>query len=72
MILCVYTYVEATATGWNPNCSKINNNNNIKVTHSSEYVQTRSGSNTLENKYRSPLDDPLKFFWQCVVFCLRL
>jgi hypothetical protein len=28
MILCVYTYVEATAAGRKPNCSKINNNNN--------------------------------------------
>jgi hypothetical protein len=28
MILCVCTYVEATAPGWKPNCSKINNSNN--------------------------------------------
>jgi hypothetical protein len=31
MILCVYTYVEATVTGWKPNCSKINNNNNETI-----------------------------------------
>jgi hypothetical protein len=28
MILCVYTYVDATATGRKPNCIKIYNNNN--------------------------------------------
>jgi hypothetical protein len=29
MILCVCTYVEATATGWKPNCSQINNNKTL-------------------------------------------
>jgi hypothetical protein len=36
MTLCVYTYVEATTTGWKPNCNRINNNNNINNKNANE------------------------------------